>query len=164
MGRARRVEGAVGGWPSCSEAPNVGPERSPFSCRSGQAGGLGEGEGRGGVRAGTVGSRGVGRIKPKTLLILSEPAGAQTSPASPPLPGLPAPLPSTENPPRAPDQNPSSKYHVHFHASSPLCTLFLLPPVPFLFFSTWRGPIISEVFPFIQSKSISWGLPWWHSG
>lgn len=76
MGRARRVEGDVGGWPSCSEAPNVGPERSPFSCRSGQAGGLGEGEGRGGIRGGTVGSRGVGRIKLKPLLSFSEPAAA----------------------------------------------------------------------------------------
>lgn len=103
VGSVQRVQVAVDGWLSCSEAPDAGPERSPFSGGERPGWGLGEGEGTGGVRGGTVGSRGGGRIKPKTLLSLSEPAGAQTSPASPPLPCLPAPLPSTEHLPWAPD-------------------------------------------------------------
>lgn len=38
VGHAQRVQEAAGGWPSCFVAPNVGPERSPFSCRICQAG------------------------------------------------------------------------------------------------------------------------------
>lgn len=47
VGRAQKVQEAVGGWPSCSEAPNVGPERSPLSRRSSQAGGWVKGRARG---------------------------------------------------------------------------------------------------------------------
>lgn len=38
VGCAPEVEGAGGGWPSCSGAPSVGQERSPCSSRGGQAG------------------------------------------------------------------------------------------------------------------------------
>ena len=40
VGSVQRAQVAADGWLSCSEAPDVGPERSPFSAAgSGQAGG-----------------------------------------------------------------------------------------------------------------------------
>ena len=62
VGSVQRAQVAVDGWLSCSEAPDVGPERSPFSGGARPGWGLGEREGTyGWGQRGNCGERGWGQ-------------------------------------------------------------------------------------------------------